>query len=74
MMTSLLLLSFSSLLLTVSSETVCLGDQFRRNVSVVAGDSVSLDCSLSHCPPPTRITWLRSVLTGLLTLERSVQV
>ena len=55
-----LLLSLSSLLLRVSSQNPCQGDQFRRNISAVPGDSVFLDCSLSHCPPPARITWLRS--------------
>merc|ERR1711953_1487949 len=46
--------------LSTSSARQCTGPQFRPNMSLVPGDSVELDCHLPACPPPSRITWLRS--------------
>ena len=46
--------------LTPTWARLCAGPQFGANISLVAGDSVELDCSLPSCPPPSRITWLRS--------------
>ena len=46
--------------LSPSWARLCTGPQFRANLSLVPGDSVELDCSLPSCPPPSRITWLRS--------------
>ena len=30
------------------------------NISVRAGQEISLSCDLAHCPPASSITWLRS--------------
>ena len=46
--------------LSPSWARLCTGPQFRANISLVPGDTVELDCSLPSCPPPSRITWLRS--------------
>ena len=61
-LSSLSMLSWQVLLLSLSttSARLCTGPQFRPNMSLLAGESVELDCHLPDCPPPSRITWLRS--------------
>ena len=42
------------------NQQVCTGVTRQPNISVRAGQDVSLGCDLTNCPPASSITWLRS--------------
>ena len=58
------------ILILMMNQQVCTGVTRQPNISVRAGQDVSLGCDLTNCPPASSITWLRSDQDDLRAFPR----